>query len=61
MKNTYFTQEYLAVNDQRKIEILVEALTKIACYNDIDTDEVMSAINAVAEMREQVSKHFSAY
>lgn len=61
MKNTYFTQEYLAVNDSRKVEILVEALTKIAYYNDIDTEEVMSAIRAVAEMRAQVSKHFSAY
>lgn len=61
MANTHFTQEYLAVNDQRKVEILVEALTKIVYYNDIDTEEVMTAINTVAEIRSQVSRHFSAY
>lgn len=61
MANTHFTQEYLAVSDPRKVEILVEALTKIVYYNDLDTEEVMNAINAVAEIRSKVSRHFSAY
>jgi hypothetical protein len=58
---TYFTQEYLNINDARKVEVLVEQLVKIACYNDIDTEQVMNAINEIAEMRSQVSNHFSAY
>lgn len=61
MQNAYFTQDYLAVNDSRKVEILVEALTKIVYFNDLDSEQVMTAINEIAELRSKVSRHFSAY
>jgi hypothetical protein len=54
---TYFTQHYSDLNDARKIEVLVEQLIKIACYNDIDTEQVMTAINDIADLRSQVSSH----
>jgi hypothetical protein len=54
--SNYFTQEFAALSDSRKIEELVAQLTKIAMHNDCDTEAVMQAINDVAEMRQVVAK-----
>lgn len=54
--SNYFTQEFKDLSDVRKIEELVAQLTRIAMHNDCDTEQVMQAINTVAEMRQIVAK-----
>lgn len=57
MTNQYITPAYTELNDQRKIEVLVEQLTRIVMHNDIDTLAVMQVLNSVADLRKQVSDH----
>jgi len=52
----YFTQDYKDLTDVRKIEVLVEELTKIVYYNDCDTEPVHELLNSVAELRQLVAK-----
>jgi hypothetical protein len=55
MSTTYFTQDFTKLSDQRKLEVMITELSRIACYNDADTDEFYDVLKQLADLRSVVA------
>ena len=56
----YFTQDFKALNEVRKVEELMTMLTSIAYANDADTQVFEQALTALDEMRQLVAQNTGA-
>lgn len=55
--NKYFTADFKALNDVRKVEELMTMLTSIAYRNDADTQVLYTALQALDDVRHLVAQN----